>query len=130
VAPERLTAKLLGLAFWIPLAVCTYLAFDPSPPQSVFRISEVVLHGFAFTYLTLALELAHRQRHWLAAALWMLGYGLFIETVQAFEPQRAAEFKDLLVDTAGIGAGLLLSRWFGTRVRLVTHRLVGMVTTS
>jgi VanZ family protein len=130
VAPERLAGLALALAFWIPLAICTYLAFDPSPPESVFRVSDVALHAFAFTYLTFALSLAHRHQHWLLPAAWMLAYGLFIEFVQAFEPERSAELKDLLVDSAGICLGLLLVRWFGAGVRTIAVRLVGLVGAS
>jgi len=130
VPAERLAAALLTVSFWIPLAICTYLAFDPHPPESVFRVSDIVLHGFAFTYLTFALTLAHRQRHWLAAAAWMLAYGLFIEIVQAFEPQRSAELKDLLVDSAGICLGLVLTRWFAEPARALTNRFAGLLASS
>lgn len=114
----------LGLAvgFWFPLTICTYLAFDPSPPEAVFRINDIVLHAFAFSYLTFALGLAHRHRHWLVPAAWMLGYGMFIEAVQAFEPDRAAEFKDLLVDSAGITVGLMLTRLIGPWARSLARR--------
>jgi len=130
VVVERLVVLGLALAFWIPLAICTYLAFDPSPPDSVFRVSDVVLHAFAFTYLTFALALAHQHRHWLVPAAWMLGYGIFIEVVQAFEPERAAELKDLLVDAAGICLGLGLFRWAGAWVRLMARRVVGLIVPS
>ena len=124
---ERLVVLGLTLAFWIPLAICTYLAFDPSPPDSVFQVSDVVLHAFAFTYLTFALALAHQHRHWLVPGAWMLGYGVFIEVVQAFEPERAAELKDILVDAGGICLGLGLFRWAGAWVRLVAGRIAGLI---
>jgi VanZ family protein len=117
VAPERLVAFLLVVAFWIPLIICTYLAFDPSPPDVAFGLSDIALHGFAFSYLTFALGLAYQHRHWLVPGAWMIAYGLFIETVQAFEPERSAEFKDLVVDLAGICFGLWLTRGIGPWVR-------------
>jgi VanZ family protein len=127
VAPERLTDQALTAAFWIPLVICTYLAFDPSPPEAVARISDIVLHGFAFSYLTFALGLAYRSRHWFVPAAWMLGYGLFIEIVQSFEPQRAAELKDLLVDSVGICVGVMLTRWLGVWVRLYADRFANLI---
>jgi VanZ family protein len=126
-APERIAAALLVIAFWVPLAVCTYLALHPSPPDAVFRLSDVLLHGFAFTYLTLSLALAHQHRHWLVPGFWMLGYGVLIELVQSFEAARSAEAGDVLVDVAGIGLGLLVYRWVGTFLRDLATRLVGVV---
>ncbi len=130
MAHERLVAIVLAVAFWIPLSVCTYLAFDPHPPDAVFRVSEIALHAFAFTYLTFSLGLAHPHLHWLVPAAWMLAYGLFIEIVQAFEPQRSAELSDLFVDSAGICLGLGITRWIGPWARLTANRLALLVTSS
>ena len=127
VAPERIAAVLLAIAFWVPLAVCTYLALHPSPPDAVFRVSDVLLHGFAFTYLTFSLAIAHRHRHWLVPGLWMLGYGLLIELLQSFEAARTAEVGDVLVDVAGIGLGLVVYRFVGPALRDLAIRLVGTV---
>ena len=117
MSAEAVAGTLLRLGFWLPLALCTYLAFTPSPPEPVFRISDIVLHGFAFTYLTFALGLAHRESRWWQMGAWMLAYGLFIEVVQSFEPERSAELKDLAVDCVGIALGLLGFALAGERVR-------------
>ncbi len=126
-APERIAATLLLVAFWLPLAICTYLALHPSPPDAVFRLSDVLLHGFAFTYLTLALGLAHQHRHWLLPGLWMLGYGVLIELLQSFEAARSAEAGDVLVDIVGIGLGLLAHGWMGAFLRRSVERVVSAV---
>ena len=118
-----LTQALLRVGFWVPLAVCTYLAFAPSPPEPVLRVSDVVLHGFAFSYLTFALRLAHRRQRWWQTGLWMLAYGGFIEAVQSFEPSRTAELKDFVVDGVGIVLGLLASTLIGARVRGMVVRI-------
>jgi VanZ family protein len=111
--------------FWMPLAVCTYLALTPSPPQAAFRISDVVLHTFAFSYLTFALGMAHRATRGPVLVAWMLGYGLLIEVLQSFEPARSAELKDLLVDLAGSLAGLGLLRLLGGWSRRTLRALLG-----
>jgi VanZ family protein len=126
-APERIAAALLVVAFWLPLAVCTYLALHPSPPDAVFQLSDVLLHGFAFTYLTLSLALAHEHRHRLLPGLWMLGYGVLIELLQSFETSRSAEAGDVLVDVAGIGLGLLAYGWAGAFLRALAVRIVSFV---
>jgi VanZ family protein len=126
---ERAVWLCLGLAFWVPLAICTYLALTPSPPDAVFRISDVILHAFAFCYLTFALGLAMRAPRLPVVALWMLGYGMFIELAQSFEPARSAEIKDLLVDAVGIALGLgllaLLGDWTRRTVRTVLGAVLG-----
>ncbi len=57
----------------------------------------------------------------------MFAYGVIIEAVQAFEPQRAAELKDLAVDFAGICIGLTLMPWLGPRVRSWGDRLAILI---
>jgi len=106
----------------IPLFFCTYLALALSPPKvPVFRLGDIVLHASAFIYLTFALVTlkgwaSHAStgstdvavyRH---SAAWMLAYGVLIELVQSLEPERTAELKDLMVDIAGIGVGLLVAK--------------------
>src|SRR5690606_23092692 len=90
---ERAARACLCTAFWLPLAVCTYLALSPSPPDRMFRVSDVVLHALAFSYLTFALGLAYPAARLTTLVAWMLGYGIFIEVVQSFEPARTAELK-------------------------------------
>jgi len=114
------TGSLVGIffqiTFWVPLGVCTWFALIPDPPENaVFRLGDVVLHAFAFTYLSLALVMA-RQRvsrtpEYARTALLMFGYGLMLEAIQFFIPERSSELKDLLVDAAGIMLGLLLAGW-------------------
>jgi VanZ family protein len=123
-AAERLC---LQIAFWVPLAGCTYLALTPSPPEAVFRVSDVVLHALAFTYLTFALGLAHPRLGWPALTAWMLGYGAFIEVAQSFEPQRSPELKDMLVDGAGIVLGLVVLALAGDACRRVLSRVLRAV---
>lgn len=100
-------------AFWIALAVCTYLALTPSPPDAVTAFSDVVLHAFAFTVLTFLCSAAHFRLSYLAPALCMLAYGVALELAQGQIAERSAEFGDVLVDLVGIGVGLVLVRFVG-----------------
>jgi VanZ family protein len=114
VAPPR---WLILVGFWLPFAVATYAAFAPEGVPMPFRVSDIVLHAAAFTYLTAALWFAYHPTNngWKPAA-WMLAYGIAIELIQSFEPTRTAELKDLIVDMIGISLGLALYRWVVTRI--------------
>jgi len=114
MAPPR---WLILVGFWMPFVGITYAAFAPEGIPMPFRISDIVLHAGAFTYLTAALWFAHHATDsgWKPAA-WMMAYGIGIELIQSFEPTRSAEFKDLLVDAIGILLGLGLYRFVVTRL--------------
>jgi VanZ family protein len=116
----------------VPLAACTYLALVPEPPEHpVFALSDVVLHGAAFVYLTFALVLVQygtakaRSSLYVRTFVLMLSYGLLLELAQGAIPERHAELKDLLVDGAGILVGLGAAALLAAHIYEFTDRLVG-----
>jgi VanZ family protein len=111
--------------FWLPLLACTYLALAPSPPDTVFRISDVLLHALAFIYLTFALILAYADKGLWQTFAWMLAYGLLLELIQSFEPDRTAELKDVFVDVGGILVGIGLGRFAADTVRELIRNIAG-----
>jgi VanZ family protein len=117
----------LQAAFWVPLAICTWLALTPSPPDAISRFSDVLLHAFAFTYLTFALGLAWPglRLRWVIG--WMFAFGVAIEVLQSFEAARVASLKDILVDGAGIAVGVLLLRTVGDWSRRTVRTMLGVL---
>jgi VanZ family protein len=110
--------------FWIPFAACTWLALTPSPPEAVFRLSDVLLHIVAFAYLTFMLCLAYPAapahgpaRRWILPALAMLGYGLLLEALQGAVFSRHASVGDMGTDLIGIVLGLACYRLLGGWMR-------------
>lgn len=124
---ERAAQRFLLTAFWVPLALCTYMALAPSPPDPGFEVSDIVLHAFAFSYLTLAVGTAYPSVGAVYVAAWMLGYGAAIEVLQGFGTARHAELKDLLVDAAGILVGLGALRLLGGWSRRTVHAVAAAV---
>ena len=110
---SRLYTYLLpGLVFWVPLFVSMYFAFTSRTHSITTDYSDVVLHAFAFTYLTATLGLSHlRNAAGYLPAVWMVAYALFIECVQYFLPARSFELGDIGVDVVGILFGLILLRF-------------------
>ena len=110
----RLVTVLFQSAFWIPLGATTYLALTAVLPEHpIFELSDVILHGAAFSYLTAALVLAQqredvpsRARIYLVTFVFMTAYGVFLELAQSQIPERTADLGDLFVDALGIGVGL------------------------
>lgn len=146
-AAERIGQAGLQSAFWVPLLICTWLALSPSqpaavsafsaavlnalaslglapgPPETLQGAGDVVLHALAFSYLTFALGLALPGAGLVLVAACMLAYGGFLELAQSLLPTRTAELKDLLVDLAGIAAGMLLLLTVGNACRRGVHAL-------
>jgi VanZ family protein len=98
------------ILFALTLAAVTFLAFVPTyePLPDVVSVSDVLNHFAAFFTLYAlhvpaypAVSIRHR-------AAGLVFYGLFIETVQAFLPNRSASVGDLLVDAAAVGAAMAL----------------------
>lgn len=124
-ASAAFTGRLLKLALYLSLGVGCYLAFVPTlPDMSVFTLSDIILHAGGFAYLTFALMLAYPEATPLRAAAWMFSYGVFIEIVQYFVPERSAELKDLLMDATGFVLGLLVARALAGRLRQLLFSLV------
>jgi len=113
------------LAFWAPLALCTWLALTPGPPAAVAEVSDVVLHLLAFAYLAFALSLAHFSNRWMMTLVCLLIYGAALELLQSTVSTRSAELKDLGMDLAGILVGLGLYRAIGGAIYAFTERMFG-----
>lgn len=104
---------LVKAAFWIPLGACTAVAFTANPTGIAAELSGMAAHAAAFTYLAIALCIAHfRTGPVLAAALWMLAFGVAIEVGQTFIPGRYGELLDVAIDGAGILVGCVLYRFW------------------
>jgi VanZ family protein len=111
---RRSLRRLLLAAFWVPFAIASEAALAPHGPPIPIEVSDVILHLFAFSYLTAALGLAHyssvggKPRRWRAPVAWMALYGVAIEAIQYFIPERSAEVTDLVVDAFGIAIGVAI----------------------
>lgn len=116
---------LLQLGFWCPLALCTWLALVPSPPDAIGGISDVILHAFAFSYLSLFLRLAYPTFPALATVSVLVAYGAAIEILQGLGGQRTAEWADLGVDLIGIAIGSLLALLLGARINQLLAGIYG-----
>lgn len=119
LAPPRLQAltRILQatrgwrLLLTLLVGVVCYLAFTPTPPQLAGAWWDKANHSLAFLALTVTACLAFPRPGrgvWLVM-LGLLAFGAAIEVVQAFVPGRSCEWEDLLADSVGIAAGVLVA---------------------
>jgi len=89
--------------------VC-FFAFSPRAPGLDFENADKWQHIAAFAALSACAALAHApgRAGSLRAGAWMLAFGLLIEAVQRFIPNRSAEWPDVAADALGIVLGLAL----------------------
>ncbi|WOB09910.1 VanZ family protein [Piscinibacter gummiphilus] len=93
------------------VGVVCYLAFTPTPPQLATAWWDKANHSLAFLALTFTACLAFPRPGrgvWLVI-VGLLAFGAGIEVVQAFVPGRSCEWADLLADSVGIAAGVLVT---------------------
>ena len=90
---------LLALA----LLVITSMALTPSPGAVQEAVNDKLGHLMAFTLLALLVHASWPERDfdW-RLGLPLLGYGLAIELIQHFIPNRFFSLLDLLADAGGI----------------------------
>jgi len=93
------------------VVVISYLAVIPAPPREIDTGWDKLNHVMAFTALALAGRFGFpgSLRRWAALVLALIAFGGLIEVVQYFIPGRDSEWADLLADTVGIVAGVLLA---------------------
>jgi VanZ family protein len=95
------------------------MALTPSQRAVTLSMSDKGLHLLAFVYLSVALWWAYPR--WGAsyvAASMLVAYGVCIEVIQTFIPNRSASLFDLVADWIGIliGLGVVhLVRWLQAR---------------
>ncbi|MET0378418.1 MAG: VanZ family protein [Spongiibacteraceae bacterium] len=99
---QWLTPRRAQVLFWLALLSISMLAFMPGPEVPVSTRWDKGDHTLAFFVLSVLAMLSWPRQPWWRLALWLIGYGVLIEIVQAFLPSREASLLDLLADSTGI----------------------------
>lgn len=91
------------------MAVTCGFAFAPHAPELHVDNGDKIQHILAFGSLAgcALLSAGSGQAAWLRVLAAMLAFGVFIEAVQAFLPTRSADWRDVVADAMGAGAGIL-----------------------
>ncbi|MEE4185122.1 MAG: VanZ family protein [Gammaproteobacteria bacterium] len=87
------------------------MALKPMPNAAIVQIwSDKVWHGLAFGALMVWFSGVYPPRQFGRLFLLLLCYGILIETLQAFTPNRHVEAADVLANITGAAAGWVLAR--------------------
>ncbi|WP_345986509.1 VanZ family protein [Sulfurimonas sp. HSL-1656] len=102
-------AKLLFAAALLAISILAFIpSYDPLPKLASF--SDILNHFAAFFTLYMLHLFSYPALSWRLRSAVLLAYGLLIEIVQAFLPNRYASLSDLAVDAAAVAAAVLLHR--------------------
>jgi VanZ family protein len=95
--------RLARAALVVAAAAIMVLALISMPQMPMVPSWDKLNHWLAFFTLTLLADHAYpRQPFWRRLALWVLAYGVLIECIQWFTPNREADVLDILADGIGI----------------------------
>jgi len=96
---------LMRLALLVVTVAVMVLAFMPGKDVPVTTSWDKLDHWFAFFTLSLLADHAFPQKpFWRCIALWLLAFGVGIEIVQWFTPDRDADAMDVLADGISIAS--------------------------
>jgi len=88
---------------FLVLGVILIITTDPAPPAATADVNDKLAHALSFLMLGLLAQQAFpRLRTDWSLYTWLLVYGLGIELIQFFIPERSFSLLDLAADAAGL----------------------------
>lgn len=96
---------------WFLVGMVVYLSLTPSPPKPpAFPFDDKVFHFFNYFLLMLWFAVGFKKgRSRLLFAVGFILMGIALEFLQGLIPTRYFDFFDMLANSVGVLAGLLLS---------------------
>jgi len=101
----RIQIIIVRLVFVAALGVITHLATTPQQYPVVKHLSDKATHILAFYVLALLLDFSFPKTNvGISKVIGLLAYGLLIEVIQSFIPNRMPSLLDLVADGIGIAS--------------------------
>lgn len=108
--------RLFFLGALLSISILAFLPdYNALPP--LVSVSDLLNHAAAFALLAILYTLAY-SHPFQRIALTLIGYGILIELVQAFLPTRFASLEDVVADSVGLLAGILVVKIFRSLTEL------------
>ena len=114
--------KYLKVLFWLIIASVLVLSCVPGSAPAVLKIVNLdkVVHFSTFLLLSTILLFAYAfGKPFIATAFLMTLFGLLIEVVQLYVPNRLFSIYDLVADILGILAALLVYKLIHKKLQIV-----------
>ena len=109
----------------IILVVALSLVSTPVRIDTSLPYQDKLFHALAYFSLTFwFLQLYHVRQHVLFWLIFFLSLGFFMEYLQGFDVGRQTEVGDMVANTLGVLAALLLSR---TRMKFMLARIERLI---
>lgn len=110
VVSKTLFAKLL---FWLTFIATLAASLLPGSGVEIVLGLDKLMHFAAFFVLTTSLGLGYRpQKPYISMVLMLVVFGVSIELIQQFIPNRVFSLYDFAADIAGVVIGMLVYRIF------------------
>lgn len=100
---------------WILIAACLYVSLMPAVSLPQTGVSDKIEHGVVYTLLSLWFAGLYPRSRYVFIGLGLFAMGVGIEFAQgAMHVGRQADYRDVIANTIGVIAGLLLALlWLG-----------------
>ncbi len=107
-------ARTIFFAIWLLCVITTVImAVMPADYMPTQPGADKMLHMLTFCLLTIWPTMTFdKPLHILGAAGFLIAAGISIELLQMLSPTRNTELMDIVFDTIGIGAGLIIGYLF------------------
>jgi len=103
-------SKFSAAFFYIFLIAIEYLALTPAQIKLIENSWDKANHFIAFAALYVTLHLGFSRLNLSTKAAILLAYGIQIEIMQSFVPNRYFSLLDVVADGIGIVFGILVAR--------------------
>ncbi len=89
-------------------ALVTYLSLRPSGVGGIEHLDKLAHLLVYYVFAVFGYRVLHGGRHYLPVCLGIIAYGVLLEWVQSFTPDRLMSGYDMLANTLGVGLGALV----------------------
>jgi len=111
----RVDVRLWQAGFWLLWSICTVLFLSPPSELPAIDLWDKAVHTGVFFVLMLLLLPAHGNRFpVIQLGLALVAYGVCIEVLQGFTPERSFSVLDMVADTLGVTLVLAAHRLLHT----------------
>ncbi len=102
--------------FWLCVLAILVVSITPGTASKTISELDKIAHFFAFLFLSFLLWSAYKlPKPYITTVLLLGAFGLSIELLQQFVPNRVFSLLDFAADIAGVVVGLVLYKLLGSK---------------